>query len=65
MRQAGRIFTGIPAVETSVSGFIELAQTPDLAGGGNHYSRFDLLGVDAAIIFSDILVIRKLWDCLK
>ncbi|GGZ33980.1 uroporphyrinogen decarboxylase [Echinicola pacifica] len=58
MRQAGRILPEYRAVRNSVSGFIELAQTPALAAEVT-IQPVDLLGVDAAIIFSDILVIPE------
>ncbi|MEB2781624.1 uroporphyrinogen decarboxylase [Algoriphagus sp. C2-6-M1] len=58
MRQAGRILPEYRKVRDSVSGFIELAQTPDLAAEVT-IQPVDLLGVDAAIIFSDILVIPE------
>lgn len=58
MRQAGRILPQYRAVRASVSGFIELAQTPDLAAEVT-IQPVDILGVDAAIIFSDILVIPE------
>ncbi|WP_186756088.1 uroporphyrinogen decarboxylase [Echinicola salinicaeni] len=58
MRQAGRILPEYREVRSSVSGFIELAQTPDLAAEVT-IQPVDLLGVDAAIIFSDILVIPE------
>ncbi len=58
MRQAGRILPEYRAVRESVSGFIELAQTPELASEVT-IQPVDLLGVDAAIIFSDILVIPE------
>ncbi len=58
MRQAGRILPEYRAVRDSVSGFIELAQTPELAAEVT-IQPVDLLGVDAAIIFSDILVIPE------
>jgi uroporphyrinogen decarboxylase len=58
MRQAGRILPEYRMVRESVSGFIELAQTPDLAAEVT-IQPVDLLGVDAAIIFSDILVIPE------
>ena len=56
MRQAGRILPEYRAVRASVSGFKELAETPELASEVT-VQPVDLLGVDAAIIFSDILVI--------
>ncbi|BDC98156.1 uroporphyrinogen decarboxylase [Persicobacter psychrovividus] len=58
MRQAGRILPEYRAVRSSVSGFIELAQTPELAAEVT-IQPVDLLGVDAAIIFSDILVVPE------
>ena len=56
MRQAGRILPEYRAVRASVSGFKELAETPILAAEVT-IQPVDLLGVDAAIIFSDILVV--------
>ena len=56
MRQAGRILPEYRAVRASVSGFKELAETPALAAEVT-VQPVDLLGVDAAIIFSDILVV--------
>ncbi|MCC5939702.1 MAG: uroporphyrinogen decarboxylase [Lunatimonas sp.] len=58
MRQAGRILPEYRAVRDSVSGFIELAKTPELAAEVT-IQPVDILGVDAAIIFSDILVIPE------
>lgn len=58
MRQAGRILPEYRAVRNSLSGFIELAQTPELAAEVT-IQPVDILGVDAAIIFSDILVIPE------
>lgn len=58
MRQAGRILPEYRAVRDSVSGFIELAQTPELAAEVT-LQPVDILKVDAAIIFSDILVIPE------
>ena len=56
MRQAGRILPEYREVRASVTGFKELAETPDLASEVT-VQPVDLLGVDAAIIFSDILVV--------
>ena len=56
MRQAGRILPQYRAVRASVSGFKELAETPELAAEVT-VQPVDLLDVDAAIIFSDILVV--------
>lgn len=58
MRQAGRILPEYRAVRASVSGFKELVETPDLAAEVT-VQPVDILGVDAAIIFSDILVIPE------
>ena len=58
MRQAGRILPEYRKVRSSVSGFIELATTPELAAEVT-LQPVDILGVDAAIIFSDILVIPE------
>ena len=58
MRQAGRILPEYRAVRNSVGGFIELAQTPELAAEVT-LQPVDILKVDAAIIFSDILVIPE------
>ena len=58
MRQAGRILPEYRAVRASLSGFIELVTTPDLAAEVT-IQPVDILGVDAAIIFSDILVIPE------
>ena len=56
MRQAGRILPEYRKVRASLSGFKELVETPELAAEVT-IQPVDLLGVDAAIIFSDILVI--------
>lgn len=58
MRQAGRILKEYREVRGKLSGFIELVQTPDLAAEVT-IQPVDILGVDAAIIFSDILVIPE------
>ncbi|MEL7146103.1 MAG: uroporphyrinogen decarboxylase, partial [Bacteroidota bacterium] len=58
MRQAGRILPEYRKVRSSVSGFKELVSTPELAAEVT-IQPVDLLGVDAAIIFSDILVIPE------
>lgn len=58
MRQAGRILPEYREVRKSVSGFVALVQNPELACEVT-IQPVDLLGVDAAIIFSDILVIPE------
>lgn len=58
MRQAGRILPEYRAVRESLSGFVELVQNPTLAAEVT-IQPVDILGVDAAIIFSDILVIPE------
>lgn len=58
MRQAGRILPEYRAVRNSLSGFKELVTTPHLAAEVT-IQPVDLLGVDAAIIFSDILEIPE------
>lgn len=58
MRQAGRILPEYRAVRASISGFKELVETPDLAAEVT-IQPVDILGTDAAIIFSDILVIPE------
>jgi uroporphyrinogen decarboxylase len=58
MRQAGRILPEYRAVRAKLSGFKELVETPEFATEVT-IQPVDLLGVDAAIIFSDILVIPE------
>ena len=58
MRQAGRILPQYRALRARLSGFKELVETPDLAAEVT-LQPIDELGVDAAIIFSDILVIPE------
>jgi uroporphyrinogen decarboxylase len=58
MRQAGRILPEYRAIRESLSGFTELVQTPELSAEVT-IQPVDILGVDAAIIFSDILVIPE------
>ncbi|PHI19205.1 uroporphyrinogen decarboxylase [Lewinellaceae bacterium SD302] len=58
MRQAGRILPQYRALRASLSGFKELVSTPDLAAEVT-VQPIDELDVDAAIIFSDILVIPE------
>lgn len=58
MRQAGRILPQYRALRGKLSGFKELVETPHLAAEVT-IQPVDELGVDAAIIFSDILVIPE------
>jgi len=58
MRQAGRILPEYRAIRNSLSGFKELVETPELAMEVT-IQPVDILGVDAAIIFSDILVVPE------
>ncbi|KAA9354861.1 uroporphyrinogen decarboxylase [Larkinella humicola] len=58
MRQAGRILPEYRAVREKAGSFIKLATTPELAAEVT-IQPVDILGVDAAIIFSDILVIPE------
>ena len=62
MRQAGRILPEYRAVRANVRDFIELVETPELAAEVT-IQPVDILGVDAAIIFSDILVIPQAMGC--
>ncbi len=58
MRQAGRILPQYRALRGKLSGFKELVETPELAAEVT-IQPVDELDVDAAIIFSDILVIPE------
>lgn len=58
MRQAGRILPQYRKVREEAGSFITLVQTPELAAEVT-VQPVDILGVDAAIIFSDILVIPE------
>ena len=58
IRQAGRILPEYRAVRNSLSGFKELVETPELAAEVT-IQPVTILDVDAAIIFSDILVIPE------
>lgn len=58
MRQAGRILPEYRAIRAKLSGFKELVETPQLAAEVT-LQPVDILGVDAAIIFSDILVVPE------
>lgn len=58
MRQAGRILPEYRKVREKAGSFITLATTPEMAAEVT-IQPVDILGVDAAIIFSDILVIPE------
>src|SRR5437868_10071476 len=58
MRQAGRILPEYREVRSRLGGFKELVENPEFACEVT-VQPVDILGVDAAIIFSDILVIPE------
>ena len=58
MRQAGRVLPEYRAVRAKMGGFKQLVETPEFACEVT-IQPVDILGVDAAIIFSDILVIPQ------
>ena len=58
MRQAGRILPEYRALRASLSGFKELVESPELAAEAT-CQPIDHLGVDAAIVFSDILTVPE------
>ena len=58
MRQAGRILPGYRKLREHVKDFKELVKTPALACEAT-LEPVNILGVDAAIIFSDILVVPE------
>lgn len=58
MRQAGRILPEYREVRAKMGGFKELVESPEFACEVT-IQPVDILGVDAAIIFSDILVIPE------
>lgn len=55
MRQAGRYMKEYREVRAQAGDFLNLCKTPELAAKVTHQP-VDMLGVDAAILFSDILV---------
>ncbi len=58
MRQAGRILKEYREVRAQAGSFINLAKSPEMAAEVT-IQPVDILGVDAAIIFSDILVVPE------
>ena len=58
MRQAGRVLPEYREVRSKMGGFKELVETPEFACEVS-IQPVNILGVDAAIIFSDILVIPE------
>jgi uroporphyrinogen decarboxylase len=58
MRQAGRILKEYREVRAKAGSFIALATTPEMAAEVT-LQPVDILGTDAAIIFSDILVVPE------
>ena len=58
MRQAGRVLPEYREVRAKMGGFKELVESPEFACEVT-IQPVDILGVDAAIIFSDILVIPE------
>ena len=61
MRQAGRILKEYREVRSIAGSFINLAKNPEMAAEVT-IQPVDILGADAAIIFSDILVVPEAMD---
>jgi len=61
MRQAGRYMKEYQEVRSKVD-FLTLCKTPELAANVT-LQPVDILGVDAAILFSDILIAVRPWEC--
>lgn len=58
MRQAGRVIPEYHITRSKAKDFVQFVKTPELAAEAT-IQPVDILGVDAAIIFSDILVIPE------
>ncbi len=58
MRQAGRILTQYKQTRSKATNFVEFVKSPNLAAEVT-VQPVDILNIDAAIIFSDILVIAE------
>lgn len=58
MRQAGRYLKEYKEVRAEAGDFLTLCKTPELAAKVTHQP-IDMFGLDAAILFSDILVVNE------